>query len=174
MMNVCLSSLIKIPGIISVVILYLTFSINSFAQEAPPRPLTVYINPAQGLNFGNFTQGIAGGSVIVYQTGIRSTTGDILPLSSGTPISPAIFEIEANPGTVVSILNGPDVQLSGSNGGSMLMHLGSSNTGSPFIANVVPPGRTQVRVGGTLYVGNQLSNPGGNYSGTFSVIFIQE
>ena len=144
------------------------------AQEAPPRPIVVYVNPAQGLNFGNFTLGVTGGSVIIYPSGIRSTTGDIMQLSGGIPFSPAIFEVEANLGTVISIMNGPNVQLNGSNGGTMMLQLGSSSTGSPFIANVAPPARTEVRIGGTLYVGNPLANPGGSYSGSFMVTFIQE
>jgi len=144
------------------------------AQEAPPRPIVIYINPAQGLNFGTFTHGTSGGSVIIYANGTRSSTGDVVQLSSGLPFSPAIFEVEANLGTVVHIINGPNVTLTGSNGGFLTMQLGSSNTGSPFITNVLPPGRTEVRIGGTLLVGNSLSNPGGAYSGSFMITFIQE
>ncbi|HMT28190.1 MAG TPA: DUF4402 domain-containing protein [Bacteroidia bacterium] len=147
---------------------------NTLAQEAPPRPIIIYVNPALGLNFGTFTMGSFGGTVIIYPNGTRSSTGDVIQLSSGIPFSPAIFEVEANIGTVVSILNGPNVTLTGSNGGSMLLQIGSSSTGSPFITNVTPPGRTQVRIGGTLVVGSAVANPGGIYSGSFMVTFIQE
>ena len=144
------------------------------AQEAPPRPISIYANPAQGLNFGTFSHGPTGGNVIIYANGTRSSTGDIVQLSSGTPFSPAIFEVEANPGTVVSIVNGPIIQLTGSNGGFLTMQLGASSTGSPFVTTIAPPGRTEVRIGGTLMVGSALANPGGNYSGSFMVTFIQE
>lgn len=176
MMYLCIKIIFpeRILRVPALCLFFYCISLQSIAQEAPPRPIVVYVNPAQGLNFGSFTQGISGGSVIIYPTGVRSTTGDVLQLSSGIPFSPAIFEVEANVGTVVSILNGPNIQLSGSNGGSMTLQLGSSNTGSPFIANVAPPGRTEVRIGGTLYVGSPLANPGGEYSGTFMVTFIQE
>lgn len=149
-------------------------SFSAQAQEAPPRPIVIYVNPALGLNFGKFSQGNFGGTVIIYPNGTRSSTGDIVQLSSGIPFSPAIFEVEANIGTVVSILNGPNVILTGSNGGSIQLQIGASSTGSPFITNVAPPGRTQVRIGGTLIVGSPVSNPGGNYSGSFMVTFIQE
>src|SRR5687768_10644827 len=131
----------------AIVLFIVMFGVTSdmLAQEAPPRPIIVYVNPAQGLNFGTFTQGMSGGSVIIYSTGIRSTTGDVLQLSSGIPFSPAIFEVEANLGTVVSIMNGPDVQLSGSNGGTMSLVLGASSTGATFITNIAPPARTEVR-----------------------------
>lgn len=144
------------------------------AQPPPPRPIAVYVNPAQGLIFGAFFQGIAGGSVIIYPDGSRAATGDIVLANLGQPYSPAIFEIEAQPGTLISILNGPDVPLNGSNGGTIVLHVGTASTGTPFITTVAPPGRTQVRVGGTLTIGSPLANPPGAYSGSFAVTFIQE
>jgi hypothetical protein len=146
----------------------------SHAQPPPPRPLAIYVNPAQGLIFGAFFHGVTGGSVIIYPDGSRSVTGDIVQANLGIPFSPAIFEVDANPGTTISILNGPDAVLTGSNGGSITLHIGNASTGSLFITHAVPPGRTQVRIGGTLTIGNALSNPPGSYSGTFSVTFIQE
>lgn len=143
-------------------------------QELPPRPISVYVNPAQGLNFGAFYHGNTGGSVLIYANGSRSVTGDVIQANMGSIYSPALFEIEANPGTLISILNGPDVVLSGSNGGTMTLHIGSANPGSPLITTALPPDRTLVSIGGTLTVGNSLANPPGNYSGTFSVTFIQE
>ena len=62
------------------------------------------------------------------------------------PFSPAIFEVDANPGALISILNGPDVTLTGSNGGTLRLHIGTSSTGTPFIATAVPPNRTEVRI----------------------------
>lgn len=141
---------------------------------APPKPVAVYVNPAQGLSFGAFYQGNAGGSVIVYPDGSRSVTGDVLQATLGFTFSPALFEVDANPGTLISILNGPDVMLTGSNGGSMTLHIGSASPGSPFVTTAVPPARTVVSIGGTLTVGSPLANPAGSYSGTFSVTFIQE
>lgn len=158
------------------VLLLLFFGISApaCAQELPPRPIAVYVNPAQGLIFGAFFQGSTGGNVIIYPDGSRSVTGSTVAANLGYPFSPAIFEIEANPGTQISIMNGPDAILTGSNGGSIQLHLGTSSTGSPFIVPTTPPNRTQVRIGGTLIVGNALANPSGAYSGSFSVTFIQE
>jgi hypothetical protein len=147
---------------------------NVTGQELPPRPISVYVNPAQGLNFGAFYHGNAGGTVIIYPNGSRSVTGDVIQANMGSVYAPALFEIEANPGTLISILNGPDVVLSGSNGGSLTLHIGSADPGSPLITTALPPDRTLVSIGGTLTVGNSLANPPGNYSGTFSITFIQE
>ena len=150
------------------------FPFSVQGQEAPPRPIVIYLNPAQGLNFGSFSHGPAGGNVIISPNGSRSVTGDIVQLGTGLPFSPAIFEVEANPGTVVQIMNGPDVTLSGSNGGTLALQLGISSTGSPFVTAAAPPSLNEVRIGGTLVVGNALANPGGSYSGSFMITFIQE
>jgi hypothetical protein len=144
------------------------------AQPPPPRPISIYVNPAQGMIFGAFFQGVSGGTVILYPDGSRTVTGSLVQANLGYPFSPAIFEVDANLGTMVSIMNGPDVTLNGSNGGSISLHLGAASTGASFITSVAPPSRTQVRIGGTLTVGNKLANPSGNYSGTFAVTFIQQ
>jgi len=145
---------------------------NGKAQEDPPRPMSV--TTFQNLSFGAIIQGFSGGSVIIYPSGSRSVTGDIIQANLGYPYYPAIFEVGANLGTLITILVGPDVILSGSNGGTMILHLGDTDPPSPFINTLNPPGLTQVRVGGALLVGNVLANPAGAYSGIFSVTFIQE
>lgn len=156
--------------------LFLLAAARAHAQQppAPPRPISVYVNPAQGMNFGAFFHGAAGGSVIIYPNGSRSVTGDVIQANLGFTFSPALFEIDANPGTLISILNGPDAILTGSNGGTLTLHLGGANPGSPFVTSAIPPARTLVSIGGTLYVSNSLANPAGAYSGSFSVTFIQE
>jgi hypothetical protein len=142
--------------------------------QQPPRPVIIYTNPAQGLFFGAFYHGAAGGSVIVYPDGSRSATGDVVQLGLGQLFAPAIFEIEAPIGTRLGILNGPDAVLSGSNGGTMTMQVGDSDVGNHFVTTIAAPGRTQVRVGGILNVGNSLANPPGAYSGMFQITFVQE
>ena len=144
------------------------------AQVKPPRPISITVNPAQGLIFGAFYQGVSGGTVIIYSNGARSVTGDIIQANLGYSFSPAIFEVEALPGTLISILNGPDIILNGSNGGSITLRIGVSSRGTSFVANTIAPLTTQVTIGGTLTVGNSLANPPGNYSGAFSITFIQE
>jgi len=151
-------------------VLWTAYSVK--AQEEPPRPMQV--STYQHLSFGAFINGNSGGTVTIEPGGSRSVTGDIIPVFLGAQYHPAIFEVEANPGIVINILNGPDAVLSGSNGGSLVLHIGSSLPLSPFINTTKPPFRTQIMIGGTITVGNSLANPPGDYTGEFFITFIQE
>lgn len=144
------------------------------AQELPPRPMEVYVNPAQQLSFGAFSISGLGGNIQISPQGVRSRTGDIFLLNLGFSWSSALFDISANPGTLVSIQNGPNATLHGSNGGTMTLIIGETDHPNPFVINTIPPVTTSLRMGGTLVVGNPIANPPGNYSGTFTVIFHQE
>lgn len=158
--------------LITVTLLIIISSFRSYGQEMPPRPIGVSM--VQYLNFGAFYQGLTGGTVTLYPSGIRYATGDIILIDMGYLYYPAIFELEGNPGSIVHFLAGPDAVLSGSNGGSLTLVIGESLPGDPIIIDVAPPARIQVRVGGMLLVGNPLANPPGTYSGYFMVMFIQE
>jgi hypothetical protein len=164
----------SLTSIVLWIILFISTTIVANGQELPPRPLTVTVNLSQNLSFGAFYHGNAGGSVIIYNDGARSSTGDIVLLTMGYSFSTGLYDVIANPGTLISILNGPDAILTGSNGGFMILHIGESNPGNPFILTTPPPMATQIRIGGTLTVGNPLANPPGNYGGTFDVTLVQE
>jgi len=146
-------------------------SFSAYSQEHPPRPMQV--STFQNLSFGAFIPGPGLGKVIIDPQGSRSVTGGIIPFSSmGFPYYPAIFEISAIPGTLINIVFGPDVVLTGNNGGTLLLHVDTSLPNSPFINTKST--NTQVRIGGTLNVNNIATNPAGNYIGTFSVTFVQQ
>lgn len=160
-----------IPYVFSIVTLFfISFSVH--AQEDPPRPMQV--TTFQNLSFGAFIQGNTGGQVVVDPIGSRSLTGDLIPVFLGYQVYPAIFEVEALPGSIITIINGPDVVLTGNHGGTLHLHLGASIPSSPFINTINPPFKTQIRIGGTLTVGTMLNNPSGDYIGYFSVTFVQQ
>ena len=142
-------------------------SLSSFSQISS-------VTSVQNLGFGAFSQGSIGGTVVISANGSRSVTGSIVPLNLGVNYYQAIFEIEAPEGTIVSIMNGGNVTLTGSNGGSMLLQIGNSDPSSPFAITVPPPGKTTVNFGGTLTIGSLFQNPPGSYSGTFSITFNNE
>lgn len=134
--------------------------------------LSVYT--VQNLSFGAFFQGTTGGTVSVSHDGSRSVSGDIIGADLGFTYYPAIIEVEVAASSTISILNGSDVSLTGSNGGSMILSIDDTDVGSPFNTTAEPPARTTVRVGASLTVGTPAANPTGNYSGTFEVTFILE
>lgn len=158
--------------LLMMMIMFFTISIELSAQEPPPRPVEVTVS--QNLGFGAFSHGLSGGTVTVSPGGSRSSTGDVILLNLGYLFSAAIYRLVANPGTVISILNGPDVYLNGSNGGSMILHIGTSDPLSPFVIATSPPTYSLMNMGATLTVGNTTANPPGAYNGIFYITFIQE
>jgi len=154
-------------------ILLLSASAQIIAQEPPPRPVVV-TPTAKILSFGAFYQGLAGGTVTITPGDTRSATGDVVLLGMGYSFSSARFEIIANPGTVISVLNGPDAILSGVPSGTMTLQIGASDPVSPFVTTVPYGVITYLNVGGILIVGAPAANPPGNYSGTFQITLVQE
>jgi hypothetical protein len=148
------------------------FSMEIAAQEPPPRPVVITVY--QNLGFGAFSHGLSGGSVIISPTGSRSSTGDVILLTLGYSFSAAQYRLVANPGTVISITYGNDVNLIGSNGGFMVLHMGTSDPVYPFVISTTPPNYTLLNIGATLTVSNATANPPGAYSGTFYITLIQE
>ena len=126
------------------------------------------------LSFGAFYHGASGGTVIVDPAGARTSTGDVVLLGMGFPFSAALFEVRAHRGTVVGILFGPDVFLTGTPSGSMTLRIDSSNPTSPFVSTVNFNVPIPLYIGGTLTVGNSAANPPGSYTGTFDITIVRE
>jgi hypothetical protein len=161
------------------ILLLSSITVISYGQGTPTDSLpgdpgALSVLNVQNMAFGAFSHGAMGGTLILSPSGARSVTGSVTALNLGISYLQAIFEIDAPEGSIISILNGPNATLTGSNGGSMILLLGSCSPGSPFIHTVASPARTAVSVGGTLVVGNAAANPPGTYSGTFYITFNQE
>lgn len=151
------------------VIFFLAASQETKAQEPPPRPIT--ITKTQDLSFGTFYQGGTGGTVTIFWNGTRSPGGSVVLFGVGG--SNAVFEIVANPGTVISFLK-PTSTLSDGSGHLLSLQIDSTNPSTPFVTTNNYPTPTMVSVGGILTIGTPLANPPGNYSGTFDITFVQE
>ena len=160
------------------IVLLLGISGFCYAQiptdSLPGDPGGLYVYTVQNINFGAFAHGNTGGTLTIAADGTRTATGDIILLNLGVSYYNAIFEIEGPPGAIISILNGPDATLTGSNGGSMTLKIGNSTPASPFNNTLAPPGRTSVSIGGTLTVGGAAAAPSGNYTGTIYITFNHE
>ena len=155
-------------------LIFTLFNVSAKAQENPPIPVQVQVNTAQFLNFGAFTTGTSGGTVIVDWNDIRTPTGDIILLSMGQPVSAALFDVTANPGTIIQIQPQSSINLTGTNGGSITLNIDSFSTGQTFITTAGLPFTNPVYVGGTLTVGNSSQSPPGQYNGSFTLTFIQQ
>ena len=168
----------KIAGRLLLAVLAVCCSLVSLAQvptdSLPRDPGRISVYAVQNMSFGTIYQGSAGGTVSLSTSGTRTVTGDVVAITQGGTAYPAIFEIEAASGTVITIQNGANATLSGSNGGTMSLQLGASSPASPFTVTTTPPGRTQVSIGGTLTVGNTNTSKAGSYNGSFNIIFFQQ
>jgi hypothetical protein len=145
----------------------LGFSAN--AQEEPPRP--IQITTFQNLSFGAIIQGNSGGTVTIDPQGSRSVTGDVILANLGYSYYPAIFKVDAIPGSIITIDFGSPTMLS-MGSWTLSLQLNSSIPHSPFINTKSTD--TEVRVGGKLTIGNSLANPAGDYIGYFTITFIQQ
>lgn len=138
------------------------------AQEEPPRPPSITL--VTDLSFGAFYSA-TGGTVTVDQYDTR-TSVNVTLFSFGSS-SAAHFNIHANSGTIINILNIPDFQLTWG-GYSMTVKIGSTDPVLPFVNTNPYSVPTELTIGATLYVGNPASNPPGTYTGTFNVTLIVE
>ena len=152
------------------------FSLGAKAQNPtdtlPGDPGAIYVYTIQNLHFGAIALGPGLSTVTVLNNGNRQSTGNAILISGGNAFYQAIVDVEAAQGSLISITNGADVSLNGSNGGTITLSIGDSSPGSPFNVTVAPPVRTPVHIGGTIRIPpNTLV---GVYSGTFYVTFNQE
>ena len=144
------------------------------AQETPPIPVEVEVNTVQFLNFGAFTVGDAGGTVSVDHNGTRTWTGDVTLLSSGSTVSPALYDVYANPGTILTITHPATFELTGTSGQKINLEINSYSTGNTFISTQSPDIPNSVYIGGTLILGSSAANGPGSYSGTIHITFNQQ
>lgn len=157
-----------------VAVFFLCFGQALWGQQTPfPPPNQLQVYGIQELNFGSFSTGASGGTVVISPEGFRSSTGSLILM--GGNFNQAIFEVKLIPGRLVQIILGPQIQLTRvGGGGSMNMQIGPTDRGTSFVTTGGHPFITRVNVGGTLLVGSSAANPAGSYEGQFSVTFIQE
>ncbi|MCB7480119.1 DUF4402 domain-containing protein [Christiangramia sediminis] len=159
-------------------LLLLMFSVIEIsAQENPPIPIEVEVRTSRNLNFGAFTVGDAGGNVSVSYDDQRTVNGDIFELNFGEPISAALFDVYANPGTIIQIQQMGDTELTNGNGGIIYLSIDSFSTGQRTFVTQSPNAQTpnEVFVGGTLTIpADNSGNLPGRYNGTFTLNFIHQ
>ncbi|CAL66528.1 DUF4402 domain-containing protein [Christiangramia forsetii] len=149
-------------------------SLNLNAQENPPIPVQVEVSTAQSLNFGAFVVGNATGTVSIDSYGFRTPGGSVTLLNMGDPESAALFDVYANPGTIINITHSDSFSLSGTSGDEIILKLDSYSTGKTFITTQNSDIPNPVTIGGTLYLESNVTNRPGKYYGTIYVTFNQQ
>lgn len=139
----------------------------------PPSQLQVYAN--QELAFGSFFTGSSGGTVTISPSGSRSVTGTVVDLAL-IPGSAAVFDLRLTQGRMVHITFPPSAQLTRIGGGETMeiTNFTSDKPGNSFVTTASHPFINPVQVGATLNVQSSSANPPGDYTGTFTVTFMQE
>jgi len=155
-------------------LLFYFISVSLYAQESPPIPIEVKVRTARYLNFGTFTVGISGGNVVVSPDGLRTPTGDVVLLNLGPTVASALYEITANPGTLVTISHPNSFILTGTSGDQILLDNLTYSENKTFITTAPSTSINEVKIGGTLNLGTINSNRAGAYSGTITITFIQQ
>lgn len=162
----------------SFLLLLFIFSAEVNAQENPPIPVQVEVRTARNLDFGSFVAEPTGGTVTVDHSGARTDTGDIFLLTMGSAsVSSAIFDVFANPGTIVYIQENGETTLTNGNGGEIYLTVNSFSTGDRTFVTSAPSPETpnEVFVGGTLRIpANNSGNLPGRYNGNFTLTFIHQ
>jgi hypothetical protein len=168
---------------IRVVLLFILIQLlfDGLVYSQPPLPTRTFtVNSSQGLHFGTFCLqdiGSSGGTVTVGYDGSRTSTGEVMLLSAAPESQVAIYEISLCQGRSVIMTYPPTSILAGNNGGYITLNIGPTEkgpSGTTLAGSSDCNFITQIRVGGTLIVGSNAANPGGTYTGSFSIIFNQQ
>ncbi len=122
------------------------------------------------LNFGRFTPGINGGSVIVTPDGLRTARGTVI--TAGGAHSPGRFVVTGAPGTsfTISLPEEETVLVHQQSGNTMNVNGWISDPPSGDAANLAD-GSRMVSIGAILNIGSMEENPKGIYTGTFVLTF---
>ncbi|MDR5590213.1 DUF4402 domain-containing protein [Christiangramia sp. SM2212] len=170
----------KHTGFFLFMILALIISGDLSAQENPPIPTNVEVNPVNVMNFGSFLVNADGGTLSMDYNSIRTPGAGVMLMNSGEPAAAAIFDVYANPGTILRVSHSSPFMLSGTGGGTITLNLDSFLANGEeildgfFITTENAEIPNTVFIGGTLTMGQSEASPPGRYSGTITLTFIQE
>ena len=123
------------------------------------------VSDGSALFFGAFEPG-AGGTVVVTQAGAGSTTGGVVFVPAGNQTTAAGFDVAGEPGFGYHLGGGDvSVTLFGPGGATLTASLDKPAGG--VLDGVT--GTDSFSVGGELTVGPSLTQPFGEYVGSFSI-----
>lgn len=158
----------------------------SFSQgnpENPPIPVEIEVRSANIMNFGSFllADPDMANNTLTLRTdnSVINQNGNIIQMN-GQPTTAALFDVYANPGTILSLQINNPYTLNGSNGGTLSLNLDSFEINDKLIRDMLfittKPSNTYntLSIGGTLTIGPTSANPPGAYSGNIMITLIQQ
>jgi hypothetical protein len=162
-------SFAKFLFLLTVVLIIISFS---FTQSSLAKQ-TITVSVTQVIHFGTFClTGRAGGTVTLGYDCSRTSTGNIILLSSAPLAQPAVFEIDYKKKRNVNITFNPTCILTGSNGGTLTFNLGPTDQGINGSSFTMKDDIMSIYLGGTLHVlGTALP---GTYTGSYDITFNTE
>jgi hypothetical protein len=139
-----------------------------------PESMSVNVLILRHPSFGSFYSGNGGGSITVELDGTRTSEGDIVLMSSGNAIAPAVFEVRCAPFSMIQLFRDSYFILRSSNGSTVKAKIISTNPSFPFVspANSAQGFTVTASVQLELEAGQTLAP--GAYSGGFQTSWITE
>jgi len=128
----------------------------------------------KNFSFGNIVAGKEGGTLILYADGQIRTTGSVLVLPSAQTASPALFELRAQPGTVVQFILDAPFQIRGSNGNVLMVLPIHPFDGAPFTMPEAPGNSVTIPVGAEVRIPPNPSTEAGGYTGSLQLTVVYE
>ena len=119
-----------------------------------------------------------GGNITVDHTGTLTNSTGVYPIGSGT-VNSALFDLYANPGTIIHIPQQERTILKNTNGngGEIFLEINSLSTQVRTFVTWEQTADTanEIYVGGTLHIpADNSGNLPGRYNGTFTLTFIHQ
>lgn len=125
---------------------------------------------SSSMNFGRFSTGDQGGSIITPGNGAATSTSTVVTADNN--INPATFSVSGAKDVTFSVtLPAGPTTLTNISGGSMRVTDWTATSGQGNDAYVLAGGMQTVKVGATLQVGTINDNPKGIYTGSYKVTF---
>jgi len=123
------------------------------------------------LNFGRVVVDVGGGTIQISHTGERVSTGNVL--FADDVFSTGKFQLSGMPESLVSMVLPQVPQKLYMTNGTQTLTVDNFNSDVPAGGQIVrqSDGKAEISIGATLYIGNNLSNPAGVYSGSYEVVF---
>ena len=132
---------------------------NGTATATIVTPLSIVA--AQNLAFGKIAAS-TGGTVVISAAGVRSKTGAVTLVSTGSTQSQALFNLTGDPNSTYSITLPVTATITS---GANTMTVGTFTSNPPATGTLSANGTQTVNVGGTLTVAS--GQVAGSYTGTF-------